>query len=149
MNKCNDVALTHIDKAYSRYQEWQLANHCQGTFPDRTAFSDKHGPHTDCRWYQTPPEISQPLSGMFPKIPCHSSHDSGQSGPHQLVLFPSSVPSRTRGGSAGWGNWKRVCKANWKPGHLIRRRLTPPFPSQGEALFYQCENLKPWFSPVV
>lgn len=78
----------------------------------------------------------------------HLSPDSGQQRQHQLVLFPSLVPSQRRCGSAGWENWKPAHKANWKPGQWIRHWLFPLVPSQGKALLHHSENPKPWFFSI-
>lgn len=93
--KHKDVSLNLTNKmqslSSSRHQQWQLANHCQESFPNRTAFSDKHGPHTNCKCYQT---FSRLCLGCFEnkKNLCHLSPDSGQQGQHQLVLFPFFGP---------------------------------------------------------
>lgn len=67
--KHNDVSLNSTNKiqslSSSTHQQWQLVNHCQESFPNRTAFSVKYGSHTNCKWYQILPDIFQKFQKLF------------------------------------------------------------------------------------
>lgn len=134
--QCTDAPLNRIENTHSRHQQWQLANRCQGTFPNRTAFLDKHGPHTNWKWHQTPPEIFQPLSGTIQKnrLPLVSWLWSARATSVSSLSF--FCPFLKWGVAQQGRKTGRVCEANWKPGHLLRHRLAPPSPSQGKAPFH-------------